>query len=319
MSTPTQADLVGFDVELVPGNVKSAMAAVGAKSGDLWQVALDDLRVLENFNPRIRNESYHADVRAFADSMKEEGFYRHKPLAGYVAMENGQSVIYITDGHTRREAALLARSEGAELGLIPVVVNAKGTAMEDLNVALVRSNTGRPLTPYEIGIVCKRLMKFNMDEETIGRRIGVSPRYVSSLLTLMAAPHGIRKMVEDELVSASTAMDAIRDFGNRALEQLQAGLEKAKDAGRTRVTGKHLSQPTFRKEVRKAAPQLFVTMREIKSDPGFLHLSTETREKLENMLAKLDELEAAEKSAVEPKADPDAASDSPETEAADAV
>ena len=117
-------------------------------------------------------------------------------------MENGQSVIYITDGHTRREAALLARSEGAELGLIPVVVHAKGTAMEDLNVALVRSNSGRPLTPYEIGIVCKRLMKFNMDEETIARRIGVSPRYVSSLLTLMAAPHGIRKMVEDELVSA---------------------------------------------------------------------------------------------------------------------
>jgi len=109
-----------FTTELHPGSIKSAMRTVGAGSRDLWQVKPENLRVIEGFNVRVRTPTYIERVRSLADSMKSEGYYQDQPMAGYVAKENEEMVIYITGGHRRREAVLLAIAEGAEIVTVPV-------------------------------------------------------------------------------------------------------------------------------------------------------------------------------------------------------
>jgi hypothetical protein len=42
--------------------------------------------------------------------MKTEGFYKHCALAGFVAMEDGEKVIYVYAGHSRLLAVDLANS-----------------------------------------------------------------------------------------------------------------------------------------------------------------------------------------------------------------
>jgi len=115
-----------FTRELTPGNTKAAMKAVGAASSDLWKVDPGQLRTLDGFNARIKNDAYAARVRWIADSIKANGFYPDKPLTGFVALEDGEEVIYVTGGHRRHEGVLLAIEEGADVPTVPVVIKPRG-------------------------------------------------------------------------------------------------------------------------------------------------------------------------------------------------
>ncbi|KAF1003892.1 MAG: hypothetical protein GAK28_04355 [Luteibacter sp.] len=286
-----QASFENFETTLVAGSVKAAMKDIGASSRDLWQVQVGDLRVIPNFNVRIKDAAYKAHIRSLADSMKSEGYYQDKPMAGYVAKEGDTLVIYITDGHCRFEAVQLAISEGAEIERIPVVPAPQGTSIEDLTVGLVRSNSGKPLEPYELAVACKRLTRFGWEQADIASRLGLSGKYVEGLLLLIGSDKDVREMVIKGEVAASTAIEALRKYGSKAFEKLQQGLRAAQAAGGERVTRKHMPEVAFKKQVSKAAPVLFNTMREVKADPGYQHISQDLRDKLDALLAELDSLE----------------------------
>jgi len=272
-----------FDSNLTAGNVKAAMKDAGAVSADLWQVAPDRLRVLEGFNARVKNEAYTGRVRWIADSIKANGYYKDKPLSGFVAREDGVDVIYVTGGHRRHEAVHLAISEGVEVPHVPVVIKPKGTGMEDLTVDLIVGNEGEPLTTYEQAVVCKRLAGFGWDSKEIARRVGYSTaQYVDGLLALAAAPLPIRKMVIESVISATTAIDAIKKHGDKATDVLLAAVVKA---GGGRVTAKAMPGADFKKACKKAAEPMYTALTKVKADPGFAGLSEEVRGILAELLA----------------------------------
>ena len=259
----TTENIEDFDTTLVAGNVKEAMKEAGAPSGDLWQVPPSQLRVIPGFNPRERNAKYIARVRWIADSIKLNGYYKDQPIAGYVARENGQNVIYVTGGHRRHEAVLLAISEGASVLTVPVVTT-KGVNMEDLTVALAVGNDSEPLSMYGSAIICKRLAGFGWESAEIAKRLGYgSGQYVDDLLSLIAAPLAIRQMVIDEVVSATVAIEALAKHGDKALAVLQAGEKTAKESGAVRVTAKHLPGAAFKKALKGSAEQMFNLLLEI--------------------------------------------------------
>jgi ParB family transcriptional regulator, chromosome partitioning protein len=296
-----QPELENVDISLVQGAVKAAMKDAAASSRDLWFVDRSKLRIIPNFNTRIRGDGLASHIRSLADSMKSEGFYPDKPLAGYVAKDGDEQVIYITDGHCRLEGRDLAVQEGAEIDKLPVVVSAQGTSVEDLTVALVRSNSGKPLEPYELGIVCKRLARFNWDADEIARRLGFTRTYVENLLLLISSPIGIRQMVMDGKVSATTAIDALKQFGGQAEQRLLSALDKVQQKGGERVTKKHMPakpEVIFKKQVIKSAPVLFNTVRDIRLDDGYKQLSAELREKIDALMATLNSLESNNKEEV---------------------
>ena len=283
----TQLEFDNIELNLTPGGVKKAMAQAGASSSDLWKVSIDELRIIPNFNVRLRDANFNQHIRSLADSMKVEGFYQDKPIAGYVAKEGDSQVIYITDGHCRFEAAKLAISEGAEITKLPVVVVSQGTSPEDLTVALVRANSGKPLEPYELAVVCKRLARFGWENADIASRLGFTPSYVDNLLLLISGPSNIRQMVLDGQVAAATAIEAMRKHGNKAFDKLQAALEAAQATGGERVTRKHMPEVIFKKKVVKAAPNLFNSLRDITKDTGYQHISPGLREKLDALMTEL--------------------------------
>ena len=281
-----------FDVHLVPGSIKTAMKDAEAGSRDLWQVSPFELHLIENFNVRVNTEKHLAKVREIADSMLSEGYYQDKPLAGYVAKEDGKQKIYVYDGHTRLAAVKLALEEGANIDRVPVVVSQAGISMEDLTVALVRGNSGEPLAPYEMGIVCKRLVRFGMEIPMIATRIGVTEQYVKNLLSLMAAPVEIRNMVIQDRVAASTAIDVIAKHGEKALAVLEKAESKANGAGKSRVTGKHVDPASeFKKAIREQAFEMFEILKGIANDEGsFNGLTSDLADRLARTLGEIPDV-----------------------------
>jgi ParB-like chromosome segregation protein Spo0J len=274
-----------FNDTMTAGNVKAAMKEVGAVSADLWQVTPDKLRVLEGFNARVKNDTYTGRVRWIADSIKVNGYYKNKPLSGFVAREGDDNVIYVTGGHRRHEAVLLAISEGVEVPAVPVIVSPKGTSMEDLTVALVVGNDGEPLSLYEAAVVCKRLAAFGWSSQEIARRLGyASTQYVDGLLALAGAPLAIRKMVMESVISATTAIEAIKKHGDKAVDVLLAALVKS---GGGRVTTKHMPQAEFKKTLKRQAEPMYKALTRVQADASFMFLSTEVREILAELLGSL--------------------------------
>jgi ParB family transcriptional regulator, chromosome partitioning protein len=230
-------------VEYTQGAIKKATA--GMTSADLWKCPVDSIVVDPDFNVRIHDKSYDDRVRAIADSIKANGYYPDRPLAGFVAKaEDGSDIIILTDGHRRLAAVKLAISEGCEITEVPMVTKPRGTSMEDLTVALVTSNDGDQLSPYEVALVCKRLVNIGMDSKTISSRIGRTKVYVENLLDLVAAPKAIRDMVVAGKVSATLAVETLRKDGKDALTSLKAAQGVAESVGKTKVTKKHVKAAT---------------------------------------------------------------------------
>jgi ParB family transcriptional regulator, chromosome partitioning protein len=228
--------------EMIAGSVKSAMGAAGAKSRDLWMIPVADLHVNPGFNVREKDAAYQARVRNIANSIKENGFFSDRPLSVFTAKEDGQDIIYITDGHTRFDAVKLAISEGVEIEQVPAVTAPAGTSMEDLTIKLVKSNEGQHLAPLEIAKVCKRLVDYGMEEEVIADRLGFTSKYVSDLLSLIGAPSKVRKMVADGTVSATAAIDTLKKHGDKAASVLEEAHSNAKAAGKEKITPKQVKK-----------------------------------------------------------------------------
>lgn len=285
---------VDFAVEMVAArSSREKMLAVNASSNDLWKVNIDDLHVMPDFNVRSQNEELRAHIRELADSMKTEGYYQDKPLAGFVMQSGEESKIIVTDGHNRLAAAKLAVSEGAKIGRLPVVIAPKGTTMEDLTVALVRSNSGKKLDPYEQSIVCKRLSRFGWETSEIAKRIGRRVNEVELMLELVSAPRHIRAMLESGQVKASLAFTMLEKHGTKAYATLEKMVERAKHEGSSRAMPRHAPGAKFERHVRKVAPTLYSTISEVKSDQGYKHISEELRAKIDKIFAELQEVEKA--------------------------
>ena len=289
MSSNTQLATIeaDFKTTLIAGSIKGAMKAVGAGSRDLWQIDPRELRVIEGFNPRVDNEEYRAHIRSIADSIISEGFYQDQPLAGYAAKVDGESVVFIYSGHSRLKGTLLAISEGHEVPRVPVSVSQDGLSMEDMTVALIRGNGGKSLTYYESAVVCKRLVRFGFTEDEIARRTGFTVPLVRNRLALMAAPQKLREMVANDSMSATLAMDLLKNHGDKAVEKAEEAQTRAEQTGKTKVRKAQTAPSPQVKFVKKSAPKLHAAAESVRSDPGFVHLSPEVKELVENLLKEI--------------------------------
>lgn len=291
-----------FDKTLVAGSIKGAMRALEAPSRDLWQIDPTKLRVIEGFNPRVMNETYVAHIRSIADSIKTEGFYQDQPLAGYVAVENGETVVYIYSGHTRLKSTLLAISEGAEVPRVPVSISQAGLSMDDMTVGLIRGNGGKELTFYESAIVCKRLLKMGFEEDEIVRRTGLSLPSLASRMRLMAAPLKLREMVGNNALSATLAMDLLAQHGDKALEKFEEAKEVADKAGKTKVRKAQTVAAPHMKFVKKSAPQLYEAASQVRQDPAYKNLSPEVQALLDGIMTGIETSVAKKEEAAAKKA-----------------
>lgn len=250
-------------MELTAGKVKDAMSEAGAKSADLWMVPIGDLHVLPGFNVRTQDADYKAHIRAIADSIKANGFYKNQPLGVFVRLVDGKNQICVTEGHSRHAAALLAIEEGEPIERLPVVNAPAGTTLEDLTVKLVTSNNGKPLTRLETAAVVKKLAGFGWEQKEIGEKLGMTVATVDALLTLAGAPAAVRKLVANGEVSATNAIKAVKKHGDKASETLSAAISGAATRGKRKATAKDLG-------AQKTPGKLAKALLKVEADnPGF--------------------------------------------------
>lgn len=342
MFEQTQLAIESFDLTLVPGSVKKLMAGIKAVyegqakdedkikgaggSSDLWKVPVNEIKVLEGFNVRLPGPELDAHIDFLTDSILEEGFFQHRPLAALVLEIDGELGLYAFDGHCRLESTKRAIAKGSPIELLPVVVqDGRNVNLDDLYVQQFRLNKGKEHTPFELGLLCKRLAKNGVPDAVIAKRMGIKPQYVDGLMRLVNAPKPLVDAVLSNETSASEAIKMIRAHGNggvvqelearraRALAEMQSkapvttqettqenGSEQQEQAPTTttpirpRLTARHASDANVKKVVRKHGLELFKTTRAIKEDPAYASLAEETRQKLDELLAQLEEAEKAD-------------------------
>lgn len=232
-------DLASVD-EFVSGG-REHIRAVKEGTFDGYMVPLSSLSVRAGFNEaREADPDYPQHVRELADSIKANGFMRHKAIVIAAASDGS---LYIQDGHTRYAAVLLANSEGAGVENVPVIQEERGTTEEDRIFGLITNNSGKRLTPMGEALVIKRLLGRGIQEKEIARRLGFSAAKVSDALTLVAAPTPIREMVVAGEVSATTAVRAIKKDGIGAVKKLADAVAVAQSQGKTKASEKHMKPP----------------------------------------------------------------------------
>lgn len=229
------------DIKLAAGSVEPAMKAAEAKSTKLYRVPVSAIKTIPGFNVRVQSADYIAHRDMIADSIRANGFDQTKPLSGYVAKEGDKNVIYVTDGHTRLDAVSTINGDDSEtnIDILPVLVHPADKSLTDLTVALHTSNTGRPLSPFELGVVVKRLMKDEgADKAVIASRLAVTPRYLDDVLLLVNGPKEVRTAVLEGTVSSTLAIQELRKDPEKAVAKITAAAAKA--APGKKVTKKDL-------------------------------------------------------------------------------
>lgn len=106
---------------------------------------------------------------------------------------------------------------------------------------MLTRNSGKPLSALEQGEVVKRLLAFGWTEAQVARKTGYSQTHIANLLTLSSAPAEVTEMVRKGEVSARLATEVVHKTGDQAAQVLGDALAKARQAGKEKVTAKHLS------------------------------------------------------------------------------
>jgi ParB family chromosome partitioning protein len=233
-----------FSHELTAAAVDPAMKAAEATSAKLYRVPVAKILPIPGFNVRVQSPDYLAHVDSIRASIAANGYDSTKPLAGYVAKNGDESVIYVTDGHTRLAAVQAFNAdpdtaEKDEIASLPVLVQPKEVSLTDLTVQLHTANNGRPLTPFEMGVIVKRLLaEEGAKKADIATRLGVTPRYLDDVLLLANAEPKVKQHVAAGAVSSTMAIQLLRKDSDTAAEKIEEAVKKTAGTGK-KATKKH--------------------------------------------------------------------------------
>lgn len=200
------------------------------KKTDLWRINPGLLVEEPGFNLR---DYEHPDVvehiKGFAASYKAGDYV--PPL---VVRTDAEGRILIVEGHCRRLGAMLAIQEGADLPFVDCV-SFKGGDVERVAVML-RSAEGLKLQPLEIAIGYLRLTRMGHDNKAIAGRMRKTVSHVEQMMLLATANSDVHALVRQGKVSASTAIEAVRQHRDNAGEFLAGQLRSAEEKGKSSVT-----------------------------------------------------------------------------------
>lgn len=198
---------------------------------------IDDIHVEEGFNKRIESEqTKDDDERLFQHLMKG------RPVPPLEVRVRDESGVWIVEGHRRHRAYVRCREAGKPVDRIQIIPFT-GNDVERI-ARIMNSNTQLPLSPYEQSLVVKELAGFNLTPDEIASLVGKSRATVDKLLALTQANHDVQTLVKDGAVAVDAAVERVKEHGEQAGKVLASDVEKAKAAGKKKVT-KSFIAPKF--------------------------------------------------------------------------
>lgn len=205
---------------------------------DVYKLAPDALHIKPDWNTRDIATTENVDhIEQLSRSIAEIGV--REPLK--VMWEDNKA--YITNGHCRYHAIMLAIKNGAEIKSVPVMVEERFSNEADRIFTQIASNSGKPFTQLEQAKVFKKLLDLGWSQKDIASKAGLSGGRVSQILELLTLPEPVKAMVANGEVSASMAVQTVKaDGAVKATENLTAAVKEAKKDGKTRAMPKHTGE-----------------------------------------------------------------------------
>lgn len=209
---------------------KQKIQAGEIKRADAMKIKLDDIYEEPGFNAREHTPEFYEGIRQFAEYIAAGGTF--PPIETRVRPEGG---VFVVEGHRRRLALICARDElGAPVEWVNIIAFNGNDA--DRVARIVTSNSQVPLTTLETATVYKRLRNLGLDNTAIGKMVSKTPQHVAQLLLLADANTDVHKAVANGDVSAAVAVNLVREHGENAGKVIADELNKAKAAGKGKVT-----------------------------------------------------------------------------------
>ncbi len=189
-------------------------------------------------------------LSALADEIITDGGVR-QPLEIFSEGEH----IYISHGHFRKAAALLARERGMKILTVPCIIEPKGGNDAKRIVDQYRlNNLGNPLTDLQIGYNICRLLKMGWDMDMVCKEHGRSRSWADGILLLQEASPVIQAAVTEGSISPTLAKQIVREQAPAEAEEtiVKAVADAKAEAA---ATGKTKAKATAR-HVRRPLPPL---------------------------------------------------------------
>ncbi|PZL93161.1 chromosome partitioning protein ParB [Pantoea graminicola] len=189
-----------------------------------YLLGVDELYVETNYNIRDIDQTH---VEEFRDAFIAG---EHVPPLAVKVTEKG---IKIIDGHHRYYGAKLAQDAGYTLRL--ECKDFVGSEADSV-AFMVTSSQGRALLPLERAVAYQRLVNQGLEPGEIAAKVKRSITDVEQHLQLLTVGEPLIEMVKSGEVAATTAVALQREHGVKASSVAQEQMQKAKAAGKKKLT-----------------------------------------------------------------------------------
>ncbi|BAO62852.1 hypothetical protein PPC_3505 [Pseudomonas protegens Cab57] len=236
------------------------------KRADAMKARLEDLHEEPGFNLRAEGEELEESISALAEFIFAGG-----QIPALEVRPRAEGGMWVVDGHRRRRAYLKLDQAG-RLPRVPSkddperleawisIVPFEGNDAERV-ARVITSQEGKKLSPLELADGYKRLTAFGWTPDQIAKKVGKTRQHVEQVMTLGNANTDVQQLVASGQVSATTAVQVVRQHGEEAGKVLGGELQKAKATGKSKVTAGSMRGPTTsrqRLEAIRAAAQDFI-------------------------------------------------------------
>ncbi len=238
---------------------------------------LDDIHVQEGFNKRVENEHTLAE---------DEKLFQHlmsgKPVPPLEVRVRDEGGVWVVEGHRRRRAYSRCRDAGKPIERLQII-QFTGNDVERI-ARIMNSNTQLPLSPYEQSLVVKELAGFNLSPDEIAALVGKSRATVDKLLAFSQANHDVQTLVREGSVAVDAAVNRVKEHGEAAGKVLAGDVEKAKKAGKKKVTKSFITPQFSATRARRLCELLFDASPMLREEGDVLLLTPGTREEINKIL-----------------------------------
>lgn len=219
------------------------------RNGGAWFVPFADLYMEPGYNIRdgeIDQEAVEGFAAAYAAG-------EYVPAITVDVTEQG---LRVNDGQHRYLGAKLAIERGMASVLLEVT-DVTGMPTGKKVARMVKANDGTPTSPIARANAYARMKEEGMTNDQIAKEVHRSPSDVANFLALAACPDDIKAMVSAGQMSYVMAIEMTKEHGDDAPAVAAEALEKAKAAGKEKVTKKFTApaEPKAPKEPAAPAPK----------------------------------------------------------------
>lgn len=214
------------------------------RNGGAWFVPFADLYMEPGYNIRdgeIDQEAVEGFAAAYAAG-------EYVPAITVDVTEQG---LRVNDGQHRYLGAKLAIERGMASVLLEVT-DVTGMPTGKKVARMVKANDGTPTSPIARANAYARMKAEGMTNDQIAKEVHRSPSDVANFLALAACPDDIKAMVSAGQMSYVMAIEMTKEHGDDAPTVAAEALEKAKAAGKEKVT-KKFTAPAEPKEPKEPA------------------------------------------------------------------